>query len=79
MTLIFPVENKENSLADLVPFEPNFNQDDIYDLDMLSAICGVNENITTTVSNISNILRNMPHAMFASCQIGSINMTFSKK
>ena len=79
LPLIFPVENTENSQADLVPFEPNFNQNDISDLDMLSAICGVNENTTTTVSNTSNILTNMPHAMFANCQVGSINITVSKK
>ena len=79
MIPIFPLENKENAARALVPFEANFDEDDLSDMDILNAICGVNENTTTTVSNTSNVLTNMPRAMFANCQIGSINITFSKK
>ena len=78
-TPIFPHENKENAATALLPFEANFNEDDVSDMDILSAICGVNKNTTTTVSNTSNIMTNMPRAMFANCQIWSINITFSKK
>ena len=38
---------------------------------------------TTTVSNTSNttsnVLNTIPKAMFANCQIGSININFGKK
>ena len=77
-----PLQNKENVTAEMVLFEPNFGEDDLSDMDILSAICGVPE-ITTTVSNTSNttsnVLNTIPKAMFANCQIGSININFGKK
>ena len=79
MTPLLAIENKENSTGSLVPFQPNFDQDDISDLDLLSAICGVNETKMTTVSNTSNIVTNIPRSIFANCQIGAINITFSNK
>ena len=66
----------------VIPFEPNFDDNGISDMDILSAICGVPEVTTSTVTNTtntSNVLNTIPKAMFANCQIGSINITFGKK
>ena len=51
------------------------------DLDLLSALCGVQENVcnTTTVTNTSNVLTTAPRAMFANCHIAAINITINKK
>ena len=68
--------------GDLIPFEANFDQDDISDMDILSAICGVPENAVTTVSNTSNtsnVLNSIPKAMLVNCQISSIKINFGKK
>ena len=82
VTAYTPQQNKENVSAQIVPFEPNFDQDDLSDTDILNAICGVTENVTTTLSNTSNtsnVLNSIPKTMFANCQIGSININFGKK
>ena len=82
VTAYTPQQNKEDVSGQLVPFEPNFDQDDLSDIDILNAICGVTENVTTTVSNTSNtsnVLDSIPKAMFANCQRGSININFVKK
>ena len=80
-TPIMAIENEETSASTLVPFDANFDEDGVSDMDLLSAICGVSENVTTTVSNTStsNVLTSFPKAMFANCQIGSINVNFTKK
>ena len=79
-TRVTPITNKENISVGLVPFEPNFDDDDdLSDMDILSAICGVPDEVQTTISKMSNVLTNIPKAMFANCQIGSINITFAKK
>ena len=72
------VIEKPNVSQELVPFEPHF-EDDISDLDLLSALCGIQENVNNTVSTITNVINTMPRAMFANCQIGSINFTINKK
>ena len=55
VTPYIPQQNKENVCADIVPFEANFDQDEISDMDILSAICGVTENVTTTTSITINV------------------------
>ena len=75
-------QNKENTTQPLIPFEAEFDKDDLSDMDILSAICGVPEVTTSTVSNTtntSNVMTTIPKAMFANCQIGSINITFARK
>ena len=82
ITPYFAPQNKENTPQPVIPFEPNFDENDISDMDILSAICGVPEVTTSTVTNTtnpSNVLNTIPNAMFANCQIVSINITFGKK
>ena len=64
---LMAVDNKPNSSDAIVPFEPNFQNDDISDIDLLNAICGVSEEIktTTSVTNTSNVVHAAPKAMFA--------------
>ena len=77
---IVPLQPKGNDTADIVPFEANFD-DDVSDIDLLSALCGVQENInnTTTVTNTSNVVTTAPRAIFANCQIGAIHINITKK
>ena len=75
---------KENAEHAMVPFEPNFQEDELSDMDLLSAICEVSDEIsinttTSTVSNTSNVVNTTPRAMFANCHIGAINITINKK
>ena len=78
--LVPVVKQKENVNCDLIPFEADFTEDDgVSDIDLLSALCGV-ENSNVTVANTSTVVTNtMPRAMFANCQIGTINFTITKK
>ena len=76
------MENKENT-TEIVPYEPNFNDDQVSDVDLLSAICGieqnVNENTVTTTNSVMN--NSFPKAMFTNCgnvTIGTINFNFNK-
>ena len=70
----------------IVPFEANFEEDELSDMDLLSAISRVQEEMTskiatiasTTVSNTSNLVPAAPKAMFAYCHIGAINITINK-
>ena len=74
---VMPIQN--NVTAELVPFEADFNDDGLSDIDLLSALCGV-ENTNVTVTNSNTVVTNtMPRAMFANCQIGTINFTINKK
>ena len=77
--LVPVVQNKENMKCDLIPFEANFNDDDgVSDIDLLSALCGLENNVT--VANTSTVVTNtIPRAMFANCQIGTINFTINKQ
>ena len=77
---LVPVQPKENVPPEIVPFEAEFD-DDIPDIDLLSALCGIQENVatTTTVSNTSNVVTTAPRAMFANCRIGAINIMINKK
>ena len=74
-TVVIPIQEKENATAEIIPSEANFD-DDISDLDLLSVICGVQENINNiiTVTNTSYA----PRAMFANCKIGAININIKK-
>ena len=72
----------------IVPYQPNFDEDVVSDLDLLSALCDVehqNENSVLTTTNstaISNrIMNNLPQSMFANCShvsIGTINFNITK-
>ena len=42
---VMAVDNKPTSSDAIAPFEPNFENDDISDIDLLNAICGVSEEI----------------------------------
>ena len=58
------IANKENVTAELVPFEANFNDDGLSDMDLLSALCGL-KNQTVSVTNTNTIIFNsMSHAPF---------------
>ena len=77
---LIPVQQKENVLPEILPFEAEFDND-ISEIDLLSALCGVEQNIstTTTVTNTSNVVATAPRAMFANCHIGAININIAKK
>ena len=79
-TAIIPVQQKDNATAEIILFEANF-EGDISDMDLLSAICRVQENINsaTTVTNTSNVVTTTPRAMFANCKIGAITININKK
>lgn len=77
-------ENIRKSNA-VVPFEPNFDDDDLAGIDWLQVLCDA-ENSTkqlqdtardTSVSNTLMHQRNSP--MFANCKIGNININITKK
>ena len=84
-TALVPAANVNENF---VPFQPNFeDHDDVTDVDLLSALCGINENadgsinsVTTTLANTRNTSNfvTMPNSMFANCQIGTINITINK-
>ena len=77
--LVPVVQNKRNMNANVIPFEVDFNDDGLSDIDLLSALCGIKNN-NVTVANTSTVVTNtMPCAMFANCQIGTINFTINKK
>ena len=72
---------KSNVMPNAIPFEADFSEEhDIPDIDLLSALCGINENpvsVANTVANTSNVM--IPKSMFTNCQIGTINFTFNRK
>ena len=72
-------EKIPNVQAEIVPFEPNFDDgNEISDIDLLSALCGVESNVSVT--NTTTVVTNpAPCAMFANCHIGTINFTINKK
>ena len=76
-----PVEDKENC-GEIVPYEPNFDEDTVSDMDLLSAICGVeNVNQNTVATTTSSMVNNFPRAMFSNCgnvTIGTINFNINK-
>ena len=63
---------------EIVPFVPEF-EDDISDVDLLSALYGIQENVTNSVSTTNTVVNTVPKSMFANCQIGTINFTICKK
>ena len=67
----------------IAPYEPNYEDNEISDMDLLSALCGVQVNVTNistnSVTSTSNVVTTTPCAMFVNCQIGSINITIAKK
>ena len=79
----FPVQNKENTTKEIVPFEPSF--DDVPDFDLLSVLADIeksetkNENpAVTTTSNTHNIVNNVPKSLFSNCTIGNIHFHINK-
>ena len=52
-TPVAPITNKENISANQVPFDPHFDDDDLSDMDILSAICGVPDQVQTSSSRKS--------------------------
>ena len=79
VTLYVPPERNENINVPAIPFEANFDDDGVSDIDLLSALCGVSETTSTTVSNTSNMVNTAPRAMFVNCHIRAINITINKK
>ena len=70
---------KDNIQGQILPFEPNFDDNDVSDMDLLSALCGL-ENSNVSVTNSTSVITNtMPRALFANCQIGTLNLTIYKK
>ena len=72
---------EKNVEAATVPFEANFEDEDISDVDLLSALCGVSEDISMTnaITNTRNVVNAVPKGMFANCHIGAINITINKQ
>ena len=70
---------QHNINAELIPFEADFSDDGVSDMDLLSALCGIENNNVTVASTSTVVTNTMPHAMFANCQIGTINFTINKK
>ena len=74
----------EPTTTAVVPYVPNFDDDTISDMDLLSALCGMEENNKvqqTTVTTKSNTLNNLLSAMFSNCgnvTIGTINFNITK-
>ena len=82
------VTPKSNVTSAVVPFEADFPQEnDISDINLLSALCGIDENINQNPVSVANTVANtmttsniiIPKSMFANCQIGTINFTITKK
>ena len=74
------VKQKDNATFDLIPFEPNFSEDPVSDMDLLNALCGLeNTNVTVAITASTIATNTMPRAMFANCQIGTINFNITKK
>ena len=82
---VTPKTNMENAV---VPYEPSFNDDcDLPDFDLLSALAEFEEkndanmvqnSVSTTLAN-TNVLNQIPKALFANCHIGTINLNIVKK
>ena len=78
-----------NVASEIIPFEPNFKEDGIADIDLLSAICGVEANINSpakppvtlsnNVENTSNVITQIPKSFFTKCHIGTINLNIIQK
>ena len=74
--------NKENC-GEIVPFVPNFEDAQVSDVDLISALCGIEQNVTNTAVTTTNSVMNtsFPKAMFSNCgtvTIGTINFNFNK-
>ena len=74
--------NKEN-YGEIVPYIPNFEEDSVSDMDLLSAICGVDQNNkeTSVATTTNSLVNNFPRAMFSNCgnvTIGTINFNINK-
>ena len=81
------VTPKENVNDNIIPFQPDFKEnDDIADFDLLHAICDIEEKekiaevpVTNTVANTSNVFNQVPKSFFADCQIGTIDVNIVQK
>ena len=73
------IASKDN---EIIQFEPNFDEDAVSDVDLLSALCAVENNHQNTVATTStNILYSFPQAMFSNCgniTIGTINFNINR-
>ena len=78
VTPFIPEKLKENVTDPIIPFEADFDDGGVSDIDLLSALCGVSEP-TTMVTNTSNVTNSAPHVMISHCHIRAINITFNKK
>ena len=85
-----PVENKENANSDIIPFEPNFNDQDVPDIDLLEILKQVEEasrnveiakqntTLTMTAMTANNVLNNIPKSLFHNCTIQNITFNMPK-
>ena len=85
-----PVQNKENSDANIVPFEPNFDDQGVPDFDLLEILKEVEEpheearnthvmmTPTTTATTSNNVLNNIPKSLFHNCTIQNITFNMNK-
>ena len=76
---------KQNVTEPVIPFEAQFDQDiSIPDIDLLSAMCRIEQDNTpvimsNSVVNTSNVINQIPKALFENCHIGMINLNIIKK
>ena len=83
----YAVTPKQNVSTAIVPFEAEFEQEgDIPDIDLLKAICDMedmdtmkNSTVKTTVANTSNVFNQIPQSLFAHCKIGTVNLNLVQK
>ena len=76
---------EEHLNKQIVPFEPNFDEESVSDIDLISALCQVeaqtNPEPPTSAAVANTVMNNLPTAMFANCSnltIGTINFNISK-
>ena len=70
----------------LIPYEPNFDEDPVSDIDLLLALCEVENKehtpiVPTTNAITQRIMNNLPKSMFSNCSnvpIGTINFNINK-
>ena len=90
VALIPEEKQEENINCDIiVPYEPQFDDQEVSDVDILSALCGIESEgkqaeitkLQTPSTTMTNVMNNFPNAMFSNCStvnIGTINFNFNK-
>ena len=87
------IQNKENVTPSqaLIPFEPNPDNGDLPDFDLIAILnefeannnttiannCNSNSNVTT-VSTTHSVVNHVPRAMFSNCNIQNITFNIQK-